>query len=62
MDAARKVGGEQHRFLQFLRFTKALPDLYVADIAPAYDVLALIVPHCRAVCGYEFHYPRQGKT
>jgi len=48
MDAARKVGGEQHRFLQFLRFTKALPDLYVADIAPAYDVLALIVPHFAA--------------
>lgn len=48
MDAARKVGGEQHRFLQFLRFTKALPDLYVADIAPAYDILALIVPHFAA--------------
>lgn len=48
MTAARRAGGEERRFLQFLRFVKALPDLYIADIEPEYDILAMIVPHFAA--------------
>ncbi|MDR3207502.1 MAG: TIGR03915 family putative DNA repair protein [Oscillospiraceae bacterium] len=42
---AERVGGEAHRFLQFIRFVRAGPDLYAADIEPDYFVLPLIGGH-----------------
>lgn len=42
--AAYAVGGEAHRILGLLRFTK-LGKLYVSDIRPTYDLLPIIGPH-----------------
>jgi probable DNA metabolism protein len=42
---AERVGGEAHRFMQFIRFVQAGPGLYAADIAPDYFVLPLIGKH-----------------
>ena len=44
MKAAYAVGGEAHRILGLLRFTK-IGRLYVADIRPTYDLLPIIGPH-----------------
>ncbi len=48
---ADKVGHEQERMLQFVRFTKLAPLAYGADIEPMYDVLPLIGGH------FHFRYP-----
>ena len=48
---ADKVGHEQERMLQFVRFTKLGELAYGADIEPQYDVLPLIGGH------FHFRYP-----
>lgn len=43
--AARRVGQERHRMLQFLRFQKAADGSYFAPVEPVYDVLPMAVSH-----------------
>lgn len=43
--AARCVGQERHRMLQFLRFQKAADGSYFAPVEPRYDVLPMAVEH-----------------
>lgn len=43
----KKVHREQHRIIQFLRFQKAMDGTFFAAIEPIYNVLSLIVPHCK---------------
>lgn len=43
--AARRVGQERHRMLQFLRFQKAADGCYFAPVEPRYDVLPMAVEH-----------------
>lgn len=43
--AARRVGQERHRMLQFLRFQKAADGSYFAPVEPIYDVLPMAVGH-----------------
>lgn len=43
--AARRVGQERHRMLQFLRFQKAADGSYFAPVEPRYDVLPMAVGH-----------------
>lgn len=43
--AARRVGQERHRMLQFLRFQKAADGSYFAPVEPRYDVLPMAVEH-----------------
>ncbi len=43
--AVRRVGGQAHHYLGLLRFRNLGRDLYLADLAPDYHVLPLIVPH-----------------
>lgn len=43
----RKVRGEAHRLLQFVRFQKATDGTYFAMVEPLYDVLPLAVGHFR---------------
>ena len=45
VEAVRKVGWEQMRFLQFVRFVKIDEGLYGADIEPEYPILHLIANH-----------------
>lgn len=44
---AKKVRGEAHRMLQFIRFQKASDGTYFAMIEPIYDVLPLAIDHFR---------------
>lgn len=44
---AKKVRGEAHRMLQFVRFQKASDGTYFAMMEPLYDVLPLAVGHFR---------------
>lgn len=39
------VSTESHRFLQFVRFSKREGGVYYAGIRPAYDIVALLMPH-----------------
>lgn len=39
------VSTESHRFLQFVRFSKREGGVHYAGIRPAYDVVALLMPH-----------------
>ncbi len=43
-NAAKSVGREAHRLKEFVRFEK-IDNLYFAKIAPAFDVLPLVIPH-----------------
>ncbi len=43
----KKVNREQHHIIQFLRFQKAADGTFFAAIEPLYNVLSLIVPHCK---------------
>ena len=43
--AARDVGWEAHRMLQFVRFVQSPEGIYIADIEPLYDILLLIAKH-----------------
>lgn len=43
----KKVHREQHRIIQFLRFQKAADETFFAAIEPLYNVLSLIIPHCK---------------
>lgn len=49
----KTVGHEKHRMEAFVRFEELSGSLYLARIAPQYDVLPLIVPHFRR------RYPQQ---
>ena len=44
---AKKVRGEAHRMLQFVRFQKASDGTYFAMMEPIYDVLPLSISHFR---------------
>ncbi len=44
-EAERRVGLEQHRFLEFVRFAQIDENVYVSDIEPSYDILPLIAGH-----------------
>lgn len=44
---ARRVRGEAHRMLQFVRFQKAADGTYFAMMEPIYDVLPLAISHFR---------------
>lgn len=44
---ARKVRGEAHRLLQFVRFQKAADGTYFAMVEPLYNVLPMAVGHFR---------------
>lgn len=41
----KKVNGERHKTMQFLRFQKATDGTYFAAMRPLYNVLSLIIPH-----------------
>lgn len=43
--AARRVSGQAHQYLGLLRFRRVDPTLFMADFAPDYHVLPLILPH-----------------
>lgn len=43
----KKVHREQYRVIQFLRFQKAADGTFFAAIEPLYNVLSLIIPHCK---------------
>ncbi|MDE6490468.1 MAG: TIGR03915 family putative DNA repair protein, partial [Muribaculaceae bacterium] len=45
--AARRVRGEAHRLLQFVRFQKASDGTYFAMVEPLYNVLPMAVGHFR---------------
>lgn len=42
---AKKVSGERHCIMQFVRFQKAENDVYFAPVGPRYDVLPLVINH-----------------
>lgn len=41
----KKVSGERHHIMQFLRFQKAADGTYFSAVEPIYNVLPLVVPH-----------------
>lgn len=45
MQWAKQVGREKHHMEAFVRFEALASDLYMARIAPRYDILPLIAPH-----------------
>lgn len=41
----KKVSGERHHIMQFLRFQKALDGTYFSAVEPIYNVLPLVIPY-----------------
>lgn len=55
MQWAKSVGREKHHMEAFVRFEALASDLYMARIAPRYDILPLIAPHfCRRYAAQSF--------
>lgn len=44
---AQKVNQERLRLIQFARFQKTAAEIYLAVLAPRYNVLGLVIPHFR---------------
>ncbi|MCD8193358.1 MAG: TIGR03915 family putative DNA repair protein [Tannerellaceae bacterium] len=43
----KKVSGERHKIMQFLRFQKTVDDIYFAAMEPIYNVLPLVLDHLK---------------